>query len=150
MMYVSKSCAAIPPTPTASATTMSGCCTKIARACSGSALAKAASTVTTAGPGPSGATGTTRTTPAGDYAVVGEAVRGRLPILVRLANYGKALEADSELALLDYIGARDRRGAYRLRRARPGRLSIERGGRAGVALRDRLLEEGGVRLPLSR
>ncbi len=42
---------------------------------------------------------------ADDYRVVGEAVRGRLPVLVRLANYGKALEADGELTLLDYLGS---------------------------------------------
>ena len=42
---------------------------------------------------------------AGDYREVGEAIRGRLPVLVRLASYGKALEADRELTLLDYVGS---------------------------------------------
>ncbi len=40
---------------------------------------------------------------AGDDTHLGDAVRGCLPILVRMANFGKSLEADPALTLFDYI-----------------------------------------------
>jgi HEAT repeat protein len=42
---------------------------------------------------------------AGDLTHVGDAVRDRLPVLVRLAELGKALEADPALTLLDYVAS---------------------------------------------
>ncbi|MCP4661507.1 MAG: NACHT domain-containing protein, partial [bacterium] len=43
---------------------------------------------------------------ADDLIHVGEAVRGLLPVLVRLADFGEALRADRELTLPDYVESR--------------------------------------------
>jgi len=39
----------------------------------------------------------------GQYSQIGQSLQGYLPILVRVANYGRALEKDPTLHLVDYI-----------------------------------------------